>query len=86
MPSPSAILRGETDVVAPSERSTLIRPAPSRNGDSRRPRPGLPLQTIGTALFESSVGMLEGDLPAERSTAAAPATCGVAIEVPLITL
>src|SRR5258707_13492586 len=30
--------------------------------------------------------MLAGDLPADRSTAAAPATCGVAMEVPLITL
>src|SRR6266581_7346311 len=30
--------------------------------------------------------MLAGDLPAERSTATAPATCGVAIDVPLITL
>src|SRR3954451_17808 len=30
--------------------------------------------------------MLAGDLPAESRTAAAPATCGAAIEVPLITL
>src|SRR5215467_2345169 len=30
--------------------------------------------------------MLDGERPAERSTADAPATCGAAIEVPLITL
>src|SRR5258705_12354081 len=48
-PSPSAILRGETVAVAAIERSTLIRPAPSRSGDSKMPAPGLPLHSVGSA-------------------------------------
>ena len=48
-PSPSASLRGETHAVAAIERSTLIRPAPSRSGDSKKPSPGFPLHNVGSA-------------------------------------
>ncbi len=84
--SPRASLPGETSVWARIESSMSTIPAPCRWTLSRKPRLGFPNHGAGSALFWRMVRTLSGFVFgfACSSSAAAPATCGEAIEVPLI--
>ena len=85
--APRDSLPGVTVVVASTEPGTSSMPAPWRCTLSERPRPGLPHQFFGSALFWRIVRTVSGSVPAPfacRSSATAPATCGDDIEVPLM--
>src|SRR5512140_3579419 len=83
--SPSDSLPGVAAVVATTALSMRSMPAPWRCTLSRKPRPGLPNHAFGDAVFWRRSRMAcEFVLGcASRNSAAAPATCGEDIEVPL---
>ena len=86
MPSPSESLPGEIVVVDAIASSMSSMPAPCRWTMSRNPSPGCPDHGFGSALFWSTVRKSAAARFGRAciSSAAAPATCGDAIEVPLI--
>src|SRR5690606_18967142 len=82
--SPSDSLPGETVVVDRIASSTSSRPAPWWLVGSRMPRLGLSDHTAGSAVFWNASRTCSGSASgwACRYSAAAPATCGEAIDVP----
>src|SRR5688572_24140727 len=84
VPSPTANSLGVTVVVARIASSTSSIPAPCRWTTSRDATTG---DGTGSAVFCSAILIAAGVAPgwASRNSAAAPATCGDAIDVPLLT-
>src|SRR5215207_6378088 len=84
--SPSASLPGSTPTVACTEPTMSTMPAPCRCTLSRIPNAALPHQFLGSAEFCSNDFIAFDEVPGRAcsTSAAAPATCGDAIDVPLL--
>src|SRR5688572_1611391 len=84
--SPSDSLPGSMRDAARIALSICTMPAPCRCTLSRKPSPGFPPQTFGDALFcrieRTDCGLVFGAACSRSATA--PATCGEAIDVPLL--
>ncbi len=89
LPSPSEILAGVTQAGVVTAFTICASPAPCRHVGSRNPEVGATLTAFGSAVFIRSVRTIAGEIClsfAWRSSAARPAMCGAAIDVPLIVL
>src|SRR6266545_3572618 len=85
-PSPSEIFDGVTHAGVSAAPTICARPAPCRHVGSR-PAAGAMLTPFGRAVFISSVRTIPGAMFMcfdSSSSAARPAMCGAAIDVPLI--
>ena len=88
-PSPREILSGVTQAGVVTAPTICARPAPCRHVASSSPEVGAMLTALGSAVFMRSVLTSAGEIFSSfawRISAASPATCGAAIEVPLIVL
>src|SRR6266542_1365351 len=88
LPSPSEIFDGVTHAGVSAAPTICARPAPCRHVGSR-PAVGATLTPFGNAVFINSVRTIPGAMFlffACRSSAARPATCGDAIDVPEMVL
>src|SRR5207249_3121659 len=88
LPSPREIFEGDTHAGVVTASTIWASPAPWRHVGSR-PAPGATLRPLGDAVFINSVRTSPGAMLlclACRISAARPAMCGAAIEVPLIVL
>ena len=88
LPSPSENLNGAAHAGVCTAGTICARPAPCRHVGSR-PTVGATLSPLGSAVFISNVCTRAGVMFlsfACRTSAARPATCGAAIDVPLMLL
>ena len=88
VPSPREILDGLTQAGVVTASTICASPAPCRHVGSS-PAAGWTFSPLGNAVFMSSVRIIPGPMLlcfAWRISAARPATCGDAIDVPLIVL
>src|SRR5690348_14014623 len=88
LPSPSENFDGDTHAGVCTAGTICARPAPCRHVGSR-PAVGARLRPLGEAVFISSVRTWAGEMFMCfdcRTSAASPATCGDAIDVPLMLL
>jgi hypothetical protein len=88
LPSPSEIFEGVTQAGVMTAPRICASPAPWRHVGSR-PKVGATLTPAGAAVFISSVRTIPAAMSlcfASSRSAASPATCGAAMEVPPIVL